>query len=183
MDQEIQYMGTNHSITYIRSNTPYKVFRLETQPPGTTRIYISAQLPTPDMGEAGDLWIHRKHAGFEPSTVELLWKGFRKDGVGTVWRTTQLNRTPVKIRHPLHRGLYLHGFPSSPLRPQWCKKKPQGQSQQNLNLSAVLFLRLHEAGCSSSNPIILSNRLHLTAPSSYQLSYGNGTPDDPIVLS
>lgn len=157
MDQDIQYIGTNinTSIVYIRSNIPYKDFPLKTQPPGKTRIYISTQVPTADIGKVGDLCVRRVKDGCDPSAVEVFWKGFRKNGIQTVWREIRQGNKLSKIQHPLHPTMRLCGFPACPLRPEWCKKSPGQQGQGDLNLSAVLFLRTHEAG-SRSNPIDIS---------------------------
>lgn len=168
MDQEVQYIG---------SYTPYKEFTLKTQPRKTTRIYISTQLPTSDIGdsEVGDLCIRRVKRGCDPAAVELFWKGFRKDGIQMVWREVQQNK-PLEIQHPLHPTLYLRGFPACPLRPEWCEKSSRQHGQGDLKLSAVLYLRTYETG-SWLNPIELSNS-NLSVD-----FYGNGTSSSPIDLS
>lgn len=177
MGEEIQYIGTsNNTIVYVGSNIPYKTFKLETQSSAITRIYISTQVPTSDLGEVGDLCIRRITGGFAPSAVELFWKGFRKDGIETVWRTLQLSKAPVKVQHPLHPEMYLHSFLLDPLRPGWCKKIPQRQTQQDFNLSAALFLRTHETGYSFDNPIDLDNS------NPFNTYPGSGTFDDPMNL-
>lgn len=119
-------------------------------------IYFSTlQLPPiSNIGEVGDIYIRRiRSSGYDPSSIEVYWKGYRKDSITKVWREILPNSE--EIQHPLYTNLYLQGFPAFPLRPEWRRKGTQQQGQGDIKYSAGNFLKIHERG-SISNPIILS---------------------------
>lgn len=121
-------------------------------------IYFStSQLPpTPNRGEVGDLYIRRiNSSGYDASSIELYWKGYRRDGIKQVWREVLRVPNSEEIQHPLHPDFYLKGFPACPLRPEWHTKSPQEQGVGNVKKSAGKFLEIYEPG-SISNPINLS---------------------------
>ena len=153
--EDIEYIGSRSSITCTGAAIPFIPFEVDTRPPHVMRVYLSAsQLqPTTDIGVVGDLYIRCVYSLYGSSSVEIYWKGFRKNRIKTVWREVLTNS--AEIQHPLYPNLYLHGTPECNWWPEWREKNPQGQGQGNIKESAGNFVKIFDTG-GVANPINLS---------------------------
>ncbi len=153
--RDIEFIGSRHSVICTGAEIPFVQYQYQADTGNqlTVHLYFStSQLqPTPDLGDVGDLYIRRIDcSGYGPSSIEVHWKGYRKNGIKQVWR--QVFPNGEEIQHPLYPILYLQG---SRWGPEWQRTGSQQRGRGDIIGSAGNFLRIHEKG-SVLNPIVLS---------------------------